>query len=203
MNNILLLGSQSQSRARLLREAKISFSVVGHRADESACDWAGLTFPQIVSKIALTKMKHVNLPEKAQGGDVCFLLTADTLGMTKGGEILGKPTDRADAIEKIKAARNGERACTAFCLDKRVYKFDEWKVAKRIEIVVESEYIFSVPDEWIDRYLEHSLGFQGSAAVAIEAFGDQFLKEVRGSYSAIVGLPMFELRCALDDVGFF
>ncbi len=42
-----------------------------------------------------------------------------------------------------------------------------------------------------------------SGAVAIEDYGAQFLKTVDGSHSAIIGLPLFELREALDELGFF
>ena len=38
---------------------------------------------------------------------------------------------------------------------------------------------------------------------AIEGFGGQFLQEVRGSYSAIVGLPLFQVRTALEHIGVF
>jgi len=203
MKHSLLLGSQSQSRQRLLKEARIPFEVVGHNADETACI-TGLTLPQeIVQKIALEKMEHVNLPLTAEPGQTIFVLTADTLCVTQDGKIQGKPVDRFDAIEKIKAARGGARVGTAFCLDKRAYKNNQWQVIKRIETFVHADYVFDVPDEWIDRYLEHSLGLSGSGAIAIEEFGDQFLQKLNGSYSAIVGLPMFELRNALVEIGFF
>ena len=66
-----------------------------------------------------------------------------------------------------------------------------------------ADYVFEVPEEWIDIYLEKSVGLRASGAIAIEDFGEQFLKSVSGSYSAIVGLPMFELREALSQLGFF
>jgi predicted house-cleaning NTP pyrophosphatase (Maf/HAM1 superfamily) len=36
----------------------------------------------------------------------------------------------------------------------------------------------------------------------IEDFGENFLKSVNGSYTTILGLPMFELRRALKEIGF-
>lgn len=202
MERILLLGSKSISRQRLLQEAQIPFKVIGHSLDESACEVDNLTPQQIVEKIALEKMKHVNLPE-GQGGDICFVLTADTLCTTKDGQVQGKPVDRYDAIEKIKASRGGARVGSAFVLDKRAYRFDEWHVVERIQKFVHTDYVFEVPDEWIDIYLEKSVGLRASGAIAIEGFGEQFLKSVSGSYSAIVGLPMFELREVLSSLDFF
>jgi len=203
MKNILLLGSNSTPRQRLLKEACIPFEVVGHNADETGCA-VGLSSPQeIVQAIALEKMKCVCLPEQAKPGQAIFVLTADTLCVMQDGTLQGKPKDKFDAIEKIKAARGGASVATAFCLDKRVYKQGQYEVLKRIEKYVHTDYVFNVPDEWIDKYLEKSFGLSGSGAIAIEGYGEQFLQKVNGSYSAIVGLPMFELREALLEIGFF
>lgn len=41
-----------------------------------------------------------------------------------------------------------------------------------------------------------------AGAVTIEEFGMQFVKEIHGSYSNIIGLPLFEVRHALKTLGF-
>jgi len=200
--NQLYLGSKSASRQMLLRENRIPFSIVSQDADETQCDY-GLPLDQLVAAIALHKMDHVILPPGKQDGDVCFVLTSDTLSQDKNGTVHGKPVDRADAIAKIKSARDGSRLCTAFCLDKRVWRAGAWAVEKRITKCVASEYLFFVPDAWIETYLDNSIGMQASNAIAIEGCGGQFLQWVRGSYTTIVGLPMFELREALEEIGFY
>jgi septum formation protein len=202
LKNQLYLGSKSASRQMLLRENRIPFSIVSQDADETQCDYA-LPLDQLVAAIALHKMGHVILPSGKEDGDVCFVLTSDTLSQDKNGTVHGKPVDRADAIAKIKSARDGSRLCTAFCLDKRVWRAGGWAVEKRITKRIASEYLFYVPDAWIETYLDNSIGMQASNAIAIEGYGAQFLKSVHGSYSTIVGLPMFELREALEEIGFF
>ncbi len=201
MKNILLLGSKSYSRQMLLKEAQIPFELVGQDADETACDW-GLPLQQLIENIALYKMEHVVLPTGKEG-DMCFVLTGDTMAQDGHGTINGKPADYADAIRKIKAARSGNRLVTAFCLDRKIYTNGAWEVDERIHQSVSAEYQFVIPDEWIDIYLEKSLGLKASGAIAVEGFGAQFLKTISGSYSTIVGLPMFELREALERIGFF
>ncbi len=201
MKKILYLASQSISRQQLLKEAKISFTLLHQAADEQACDW-GLPLETLVATIALHKMEQVILP-KGREGEVIFVLTADTLSQDKHGLIQGKPKDRADAIAKIKEARNGTRLCTAFYLDKKEFCQGAWQVKQRIHQVVAAEYLFVVPDEWIEEYLKNTISLAVSNAIAIEQYGTQFLKEVRGSYSTIVGLPMFEVREALEKIGFF
>ncbi len=202
MNNILLLGSKSQSRQMLLSEAQIPFKLITQDADESQCDW-GLPLQQLVEEIALHKMNHVVLPSGQSDGDICFVLTADTMVHDKQGTIHGKPTDKSDAIAKIKAVRSGARVSTAFCLDRNVWQQSAWKIDQRIAECVHAEYEFIIPDAWIDTYFEKSIGLQCAGGTAIEAYGNMFLKSVHGSYSTIVGLPMFEVRQALENIGFF
>lgn len=201
-NYTLFLGSKSRSRQMLLREAQITFTLVSQDADETMCDW-GLPLPKVVEHIARYKMEHVILTDGKQGGENCFVLTADTLGQDKHGNIHGKPLNREDAIAKIKAGRGGSRLCTAFCLHKKIWQSGKWETMTCIEQVVHSEYNFNVPDAWIDVYLEKSFGLSASGAIAIEQFGAQFLEIVHGSYTAIIGLPMLELREALTKISFF
>jgi septum formation protein len=201
MKSFIYLGSKSQSRQRLLKEAQISFVQVECSAKESKCDW-GLTLQESVERIALYKMEHVILPERKEGS-TCFVLTADSLTLNPDGSLSGKPVDRADAIAKIKASRGLATGGTAFCLDKRIYKSGKWEVFKRIQGYGDAKFEWNVPDEWIDIYLEKSIGMGTAGAIAIELYGEQFLKYVNGSYSAIIGLPMFQLRQALQELGFF
>jgi septum formation protein len=200
-HHTLLVGSKSPSRHMLLRAAQIPFTVIEQDANETLCDWT-LHLSHIVAQIACFKMEHVQLPVGSEG-DHCFVLTADTLSQDKDGTIQGKPIDRDDAIAKIKSARQGSSLSTAFCLDKKIWRNGQWQLIKRIERVVNAEYLFVIPDEWIDLYLEKSIALNTAGAIAVEDFGVQFLKVVDGSYSAIIGLPMFELHEALTTLGFF
>lgn len=201
MKHTLLLGSKSFSRKKLLQDSKIPFSIVDQDADEAVCDWA-LPLQKIVESIALQKMAHVIMPRGTEG-QIAFVLTADTLSQDLDGTINGKPVDRLDAIEKIKRARQGSRLSTAFCIERKIYKNNAWHTDKRIVQCVDAAYIFAIPDDWIDRYLENSIALNCANAIAIEEYGMQFLKMVDGSYSSIVGLPLFEVREALGELGFF
>ena len=200
--NILFFGSKSQSRRMLLEESQIPFVVVDQNADESQCDW-GIPLPQLVLNIAIYKMQHVVLPDGTYEGEICYVLTADTMSHDKTGTIHGKPIDRADAIVKIKAAREGSFLCTAFCLDKKIWRHDAWVIEERIADIVFAEFTYIVPDNWLDIYLEKTPYLDVSGAIAVEKFGNQFLKTVQGSYSTIIGLPLFEVRQALEILGFF
>ena len=200
--NILYFGSKSKPRRMLLEEAQIPFVVVDQDADEAQCDW-GMPLPQLVLSIALYKMQHVLLPEGKDEGDICFVLTADTMSHDSTGKIHGKPVDKSDAIAKIKAAREGSFLCTAFCLDRKVWRQGKWEIDERVADIVSSQFVYYVADEWIDYYLERTPYLDVSGGIAVENFGNQFLKTVSGSYSTIIGLPLFEIRKALEKLGFY
>jgi len=201
-NKVLYFGSKSQSRRMLLEESQIPFVVVEQDANESLCDWT-LPLPQLVLTIALYKMQHVVLPSGCYEGDICFVLTADTMSHDKMGKIHGKPVDRTDATEKIKAAAQGSFLCTGFCVDKKIWRSGAWHIEDRVANVVLAEFLFIVPEEWIDVYLEKTPFLDVSGGIAVEKYGNQFLKTVSGSYSTIIGLPLFEVRQALEKLGFF
>ncbi len=202
MSNILFLASKSLSRQMLLRQAQIPFKTIKQEADESQCDWR-LPLSRLVVNIALHKMNHAIVPDGLHEGDICFVLTADTMLQDKTGAIHGKPIDRADAIAKLKAVRDGATVYTAFCLDRKIWQYGSWKIDQRAQECVHAEYEFIIPDEWIDTYFKMSIGLQCAGGTAIEAYGNLFLKSVNGSYSAIVGLPLFEVRQTLEKMGFF
>jgi septum formation protein len=199
--NILLLASQSKSRATLLTEAKIPFQIIGQTADESACD-TNLPFNALVESIALSKMKHAQLPIGSKRGQIIFVLTADTMGRDERGVIHGKPINKHDAIEKLQKLRYGV-VCTAFCLHKKMWTGIAWKMQEEIVQSVFCEYEFHVPDEIVNAYFHEIDYMQISGAVKVEGYGAQFLKRVSGSYSAIEGLPLYEVRQSLQKIGFF
>lgn len=201
MNNILLLASQSLSRRKLLSEIAIPFVLIDQEANEQACDWT-LPLSALVESIAKHKMDHIIMPQGVAGKEL-FVLTADTLTQNEQGTILGKPTSREDAIQMLTSIRDGARVGTAFCLDKKIYQFDRWQIQERIIIYVESYCLFNVPDNWINRYLENTRALSCSGAIELEKYGQQFLELINGSYTTILGLPLCELREALEKLHFF
>jgi len=198
--NRLYLASSSPSRAQLLREVRIPYAIIGQTADESLVSTES-PVESIVSAIAQLKMEHALLPGGYQG-DVIFVLTADTLGVDSEGIVYGKPVDCTDAIRMIKKLRNGARCATGFCLERKRFLNGAWHTEERITDVVSASYELDLPDEWIDRYLEHQNALQVSGALVLECYGSLFVKKIDGSFSTIRGLPLCEVRGALERLGF-
>ena len=202
MPYVLHIASSSASRKKLLENAKIPFVVIEQDADESQVDTAQ-ELSQIVTQIALLKMAHVKMPVGKHEGDICFVLTADTLGLTTTGRVLCKPIDRDDAVTMLKDSRLGNRTVTGFCLRKLSWQNGAWVVIQEIVDCDEAWCVFDVSDEFVYFYLDNVPFLSVSGAISIESIGGQFLKTVDGSYETVIGLPMFKIRQALFDLGFY
>ena len=202
MSHVLYIASNSASRKRLLEEAGIPFLVIHQDADERSIT-TNQPFSDIVMQIAKLKMRHAQIPAGKQEGDICFVLTADTLGLTKTGRVLCKPVDRHDAVNMLRDARPGTLTATGFCLRKMQWQNGAWVVLQQVLDYDQAESIFDVPDIFIDFYLDAIPFLSVTGAVSIEGVGGQFLQSVDGSYETIVGLPMFKIRQALFDCGFY
>ncbi|MGE0206910.1 MAG: nucleoside triphosphate pyrophosphatase [Candidatus Babeliales bacterium] len=203
MKKILLLGSSSSSRQKLLMQAQIPFHVVDQSYNESLADRTK-PFLQLVEAIAVQKMAHVTMPPAQKEGEHAFVLTADTMGQDSKGVVHGKPMTKQEAIASIKALNGTGVVATAFCLEKKVWRTGAWHTEKSIVRTVSALYEFDMPDAWIEKYVTAVPQYKDmSGGITIEGFGAQFLKTIQGSYSTIIGLPLFELREALEELGFF
>lgn len=198
---VLFLASSSQSRKKLLELSKIPFKKLLQNADE-ILPATNLSIEEHVKQIALQKMASVILPDFYDSNTAIFVLTADTMCLDYQGSILGKPKTHQEARQMIKNARQKCSAHTAFCIEKKQFMNNAWQTLEQVVQVVTSEYIIEIPDEQIDFCIDYMKSMDCAGAVAIEGFGMQFVKEIHGSYSNIIGLPLFEVCQALKRLGF-
>ncbi len=203
---VLYLASSSQTRRNLLADAQIPFAIITQTADESVVSLDNRPLREVVEEIAMLKMNHVQIPDGKVDGQIVFVVTADTLTLTGdvgSFEIFGKPKDREHAQYMLKAGRKGSTTGTAFCVQKLVWKSSSWHKLDEQAGYGEGWNLIDIPDAWIDFYLDHIDYMNLSGAIKIRGLCEQFTKEVRGSYSAIMGLPMYELRETLMGMGFY
>ena len=194
----LYLASSSRSRKELLELAQIPFSLAVQSADESLYNWKQNP-EDLVITLARAKMDAVVMPEISD----CFILTADTICVDLKGTIHGKPENHDDAIRMLTLWKQGSWVLTGFCLERRHKKEMSWTTIAKTEGVVTTKIEFSVPDEFLEEYLRKTPSFECAGAMAIEGYGFQFVQSIQGSYSNIIGLPMYEVREALNTLGFF
>lgn len=207
MNKRLFLASGSKSRRMLLAEAGYIFEVVEQSADEQTCDWT-LPLPQLTQVIAQFKMDHVMLPAGNEG-ECCWVITADTLCCDMQGNYYGKPVDLSHAIKILQAIKDGSICGTGFCVERKVCHAGSWRVEKRLVGYAQTEIMFDIPISEVESYYRQLKELDGidyrqvSGAFSVRGYGAQYVKELRGSYTSVVGLPMYQVRCALRELGFF
>lgn len=191
----LILASQSPRRRQLLEAAGFQFTVSEpHPLAEAAGEAAGgrrddESPTELVARLAYWKARDVAL-RTASG----VVLGCDTVAEC-GGEILGKPLDRADAGRMLRHLRGREHhVYSGVCLWQRPQD-------QRIERVATTRLIMErISESAIEEYLD-SGAWQGKAG----GFGLQdrlgWIQVVEGSDSNVVGLPMELVAQLLAELG--
>lgn len=204
---ILYVASGSPSRHQLLKDAQIPFKVIKQTADESLIS-RDQSLEDAVMQTAQLKMEHVIMPAGKEG-EIAFVLTADTMGVNSAGIVQGKPLNYEEAAQMIRSYRQGATTGTGVCIERRIYEGGHWITQQSKRLYVAASYVFDMPDQWIDYYIQNCRQLHGidvlevSGGVAIEDFGAQFVHDLVGSYTTVIGLPMYEVRRALVELGFY
>ena len=118
------------------------------------------------------------------------LLAADTT-VAVGGRILGKPTDEEDArrILKLLSGRSHRVLSSVVVVSPR------GKVRQRTQV---SRVRFRrLTDEDIAAYIASGEPFGKAGAYGIQGLAARFVKKIEGSYSSIMGLPLYETAALL------
>ena len=123
------------------------------------------------------------------------LLAADTT-VAVGGRILGKPTDEEDArrILKLLSGRSHRVLSSVVVVSPR------GKVRQRTQV---SRVRFRrLTDEDITAYIASGDPFGKAGAYGIQGLAACFVKKIEGSYSSIMGLPLYETATLLKKAGY-
>lgn len=181
----ICLASASPRRSELLRQIGVGFTVQAANIDETP--HAGESAEQFVQRMALSKAKAVqqNLQQYAQPGQTSLpVLGADTIVIADEC-IMGKPGCRDEAFAMWrKLSASTHRVLTAIALVAQEYS----------DIVVSvSEVSFrSISDEEMEQYWSSGEPTGKAGAYAIQGLGAVFVSRLEGSYSAVMGLPLYE-----------
>ena len=122
------------------------------------------------------------------------VLAADT-SVVLGEEVLGKPADEADGMRMLmKLSGQTHEVYTAVAVA------DE---QREVIALSRSEVRFRVisPQE-ITGYWQSGEPKDKAGAYAIQGLGAIFIEEIRGSYSGVMGLPIFEAANLLESFGY-
>ena len=187
----IYLASSSPRRQELLRQLGIAFEVVvpqiseQPRTDELATDY--------VLRLAAEKARCVVRRVDSRPGSPLPVLGADT-EVVVDREILGKPRNRDHACQMLRRlSGRTHRVLTALCI-----------VNQGVErsAISESRVTFgTLSEEEIARYWESGEPADKAGAYAIQGRAAAFIARLEGSYSGVMGLPLYELAMLLREMG--
>jgi septum formation protein len=196
-NPWLYLASQSPRRRQLLDQLGVKHELLLPDPDEDAesleAERAGESPEDYVQRVTLAKWQAaVQRRERrvAQGGSPdAPILCADTT-VALGDEILGKPADAAHAAQMLsRLSGRDHRVLTAVVVNgqlKLSTSHVQWRVLGEDEIA---------------RYVASGEPMGKAGAYAIQGRSGAWTAHVDGSYSGIMGLPLFETAELLKPLG--
>ena len=184
----IVLASESTRRVDILRTLGISFSIIPPDIDETK--HKDETPQEFVNRIAYEKANKVgkHFPDK-------WVIAADTIVLLKG-KVLGKPKNERDAFNMLKTLRSKwHKVITGYCvlnlLKNIVYR----------DIVETRVFVRDMTDDEINRYIKTSEPMGKAGSYAVQGKGGYMVKEIKGSYTNVVGLPICEVAEALLSLG--
>lgn len=185
LNKKIILASASPRRAELLDQIGVKYTV--QVADINEDELPNETAEDLVQRLAVEKSQAIsseaNLP----------VLGADTLGVIDG-KLLVKPRDFNHAHEMLSSMSG---------------KWHEILSAVAITYQGETNVTLNsnrvlfrqLTDDEIKDYWESGEPLDKAGAYAIQGLAASFIKRIEGSYSGIMGLPLFETAELLKVLG--
>ena len=177
----VILASASPRRKELLTHAGLVFDIRAADIDEEGVPYEGN--PAVFAK-TLSSLKARAVAHEAPKA---WVIGADTI-VVADNTILGKPRDRADAQDMLTVlSGRGHQVYTGYTIVNQ---------AKGISMsaVVLTQVIFKhLSAEQIRWYAGTEEPYDKAGAYGIQGIGGFMVKEIKGSYSNVVGLPVCEI----------
>ena len=187
--DFVYLASGSPRRRELLQQIGVSFRVVGTAIDEAIR--LAETAPAYVLRLAAAKAEAGW--ERSRDASEVPVLAADT-AVVLDGKILGKPADRRDAESMLhQLSGRTHEVLTAIAL----------RTAAGLQSrISRSEVTFrAIAAGEALAYWETGEPRDKAGAYAIQGRAAIFIADLRGSFSGVMGLPLFETAELLKSAG--
>ena len=193
MTKSVVLASASPRRTALLKQMNVEHIIVPADIDETPRTGEAPT--ALVERLAAEKALAVKHKLKSEGtlNDDTVIIASDTL-IAFNGESVGKPVDKADA-HRILGMLSGKthEVLTAVSV---------LSTEKQITEVINTYVDFAtLTDAQIDAYWESGEPADKAGSYAIQGIGGEFVVSIKGSASAVVGLPLYQTRQLLNAFG--
>ncbi len=184
----LVLASASPRRAELLHQIGVEFDICAVDIDETP--WVNEKPKDYVKRVALEKARAAHALSANQK---LLTLGADT-SVIIDGRILGKPSSENDAIgmlQKLSGVTHSVLTAVALIGKDEACTINESRVTFRV-LSEQDMYRYWATGEPVGK--AGSYAIQGKAA--------QFISHLEGSFSGVMGLPLYETAQLLTKQGF-
>ncbi|HEY6514642.1 MAG TPA: Maf family protein [Steroidobacteraceae bacterium] len=183
---VICLASMSPRRRELLAQIGVPHTVVAPHVDESPLrDEAPADY---VARLARLKAVTVR-----QRGEALPVLAADTTVVLEGS-VYGKPAGRADGLAMLESlAGRTHQVLTAVALA------TEQGIALRVNC--SSVRFRNIERQEMEAYWDTGEPHDKAGGYAIQGHGAVFVTALSGSFSGVMGLPLFETAELLRDAG--
>ncbi len=184
----IYLASRSPRRRELLEQIGVSFRLLEVEVDETRADGES---PQDYV-LRLSEEKAVSGWKSLAAAERAPVLGADT-AVVIGGEILGKPAGPEDANRMLaRLSGRTHEVLSAVCINDGTPRTLLSQSRVTFRPISESERaVYCASAEPLDK--AGAYGIQGRAAV--------FVSALEGSYSGVMGLPLYETAALLSELG--
>lgn len=181
----LILASTSPRRREILAALDLKFTVSGVEVDE--CRLGNETAEFMVLRLASAKAAA------AEAGPSCRVIGADT-AVVLGERILGKPRDRDEAVAML-LSLSGRQHCvlTGVALS--------GPDGVQTALSVTDVYFREISQDEAIAYWQSGEPRDKAGAYGIQGLGGAFVERLDGSYSGVVGLPVYETAQLLHNAG--
>lgn len=189
MGHDFYLASRSPRRVQLLREAGYRFDC--RPADVEELARPGETPADYARRLARDKAQAAR--RHLDRDDARPVLGADT-DVAVDGRILGKPLDRASAVDMLlRLSERGHEVHSAVAIDAGDR---HWVDSTCTEV-----HFGRITRAEAEAYWDSGEPADKAGAYAIQGLAGRWVREIRGSYSGVVGLPLYETMQLLRRVG--
>jgi septum formation protein len=191
MTQRIYLASRSPRRAELLQQIGIAFEVLPSDIDESVM--AGEAPSAYVTRLAREKAQACLNSLQRDKAVLLPILAADTT-VSIDGIILGKPESDEEAHVML-ARMSGRRH--------EVHTGIAVATGAGIEVALSTTYVEmdALTDAAIQAYVATGEPHDKAGAYGIQGLAGTFIKHIEGSYSGVMGLPIYETAALLKRAG--
>ena len=187
-NNPLVLASISPRRKAILKQIGIPFESAGSRIEETL--YKETQPANIACHIATQKVESIEHAYTKR-----WILGADTI-VVINKTIFGKPKNPEECQDMLLSLKGKtHEVITGFCIH------DPEKKLVHREAVITKVKIKELSNIEIEAYVDTGEPFGKAGAYAIQGIGSFMIEQINGSYTNVVGLPVFEVVNALVRCG--